>query len=173
MLIGLIADTHVCDREDKIPDSVFKIFKSVDLIIHAGDLTSQEVIGQLKKIAPLTAIQGNMDRAYNLKLPKTEIITVDDLKIGITHGEVYPRGDEQQLYYLALEMGVDILITGHSHQSSIKKIKEILLLNPGSPTVPTLADPTVMLLDIINGEVSIEVIKLGKPVCKALNFSKK
>lgn len=172
MLIGLIADTHVDDREVKIPESVFKAFKNVNLIIHAGDLTSQKVIDTLKKIAPVTAIQGNMDRVYNLNLPKTEIITVNDLKIGIAHGEIYPRGDEQQLYYLALELGVDILITGHSHQSFIKKIKDILLLNPGSPTVPVLADPTVMLLDITNMEVNIEVVKLGKPVCKALNFSK-
>jgi len=172
MLIGLIADTHVNDRENKIPESVFKAFKDVELIIHAGDLTSQEVLDQLEKIAPLVAIQGNMDRAYNLNLPKTEIITVGDFKIGVAHGEVYPRGDKQQLYYLALELGVDILVTGHSHQSSIKKVKEIFLLNPGSPTVPVLADPTVMLLDITNEEINIEVIKLGKPVCKALNFSK-
>lgn len=172
MLIGLIADTHINDRKDKIPESVFKTFKNVGLIIHAGDLTSQEVIDELKKIAPVVAIQGNMDRSYNLNLPKTEIITVNDFKIGITHGEVYPRGDEQQLYYLALELGVDILITGHSHQSFIKKVKDILLLNPGSPTVPVLADPTVMLLDITNREINVEVVKLGKPVCKALNFSK-
>jgi len=172
MLIGLIADTHVNDREDKIPESVFKAFKNVDHIIHAGDLTSQEVIDQLKKIAPVTAIQGNMDSVYDVNLPKTKVININDLKIGVAHGVVYPRGDEQQLHYLALELGVDILITGHTHQSSIKKVKDILLLNPGSPTVPVLADPTVMLLDIENGEVNIEVVKLGKPVCKALNFSK-
>jgi putative phosphoesterase len=172
MLIGLISDTHVNDREDEIPESVFKAFQDVELIIHAGDLTSEEVIDKLKKIAPVTAIQGNMDRIYNLNLPRTEIITIDDLKIGITHGEVYPKGDEQQLYYLALELGVDILITGHSHQSFIRKVKDILLLNPGSPTVPVLTDPTVMLLDITNKEVNIEVVKLGKSVCKALNFIK-
>ncbi|MCL2156992.1 MAG: YfcE family phosphodiesterase [Methanobrevibacter sp.] len=171
MLIGLIADTHVNDRVDKIPELVLKTFKDVDLIIHAGDSTSLEVLDELKKIAPVTAVQGNMDRAYGLKLPKTQIITVNDLKIGVAHGEVYPRGDEQQLYYLALELRVDILITGHSHQSSIKKIKEILLLNPGSPTVPVLADPTVMLLNIKNEEVDVEVVKLGRPVCKALNFN--
>ena len=171
MLIGVISDTHVPDRDYKIPEPVFKTFKDVDLIIHAGDLTSQEVLDQLKKIAPVTAIHGNIDRASGLNLPKTEIITVNDLKIGVAHGEVYPRGDEQQLYYLALELGVDILITGHSHQSFIKKIKDILLLNPGSPTVPILADPTVMLLEIKNEEVNVEVVTIGRPVCKALNFS--
>ena len=173
MLIGLISDTHVNDRKDKIPESVFKAFKGVDLIIHAGDLTSEKVIDKLRNIAPVTAVQGNMDRAYNIDLPKTKIITVDDLKIGIIHGEVYPRGDDQQLYYLALELEVDILITGHTHQSFIRKIKNILLLNPGSPTVPILADPTVMLVDITNGKINVEVIKVGKPVCKALNLNEK
>lgn len=172
MLIGLISDTHINDREDKIPESIFKAFKDVELIIHAGDLTSPKVIDKLKKIAPIVAVQGNMDRAYNLKLPKTEIITLNNLKIGVAHGEVYPRGDEQQLYYLALELGVDILITGHSHQPFIKKVKNILLLNPGSPTVPVLTDPTVMLLNTTNGEVNVEIVKLGKPVCKSLNFTK-
>jgi putative phosphoesterase len=173
MLFGLISDTHVNDRVDKIPQSVFKTFKDVDQIIHAGDLTSQEVLDQLKEIAPVVAIQGNMDRAYDLNLPKTEIINVGKLIIGIAHGEIYPRGDEQQLYYLALQLGVDILITGHSHQKKKKKIKDILLLNPGSPTVPILADPTVMLLDVANEEVNVEVVKLGRPVCNALNFIKK
>ena len=170
MLIGLIADTHVNDRADQLPELVLETFKDVDLIIHAGDLTSIEVLDKLKKIAPVTAIQGNMDGVYGLKLPKTEIISFNDIKIGVSHGEVYPRGDEQQLYYLALELGVDVLITGHSHQSSIKKIKGKILLNPGSPTVPVLSDPTVMLLDINNEEINVEVVKLGRPVCKALNF---
>lgn len=172
MLIGLISDTHVKDRAIEIPKSVFEAFKDVDLIIHSGDITSIEVINELEKIAPVIAIQGNMDRYFGLDLPKSKIINVENKKIGVVHGEVYPKGDMQQLYYIALELGVDILIAGHSHKAVMRKYENILFINPGSPTVPVLADPTVMLMKLDKENVDISVIKVGNPVCSALNFKK-
>lgn len=172
MLIGLISDTHIPDRAKKLPKQVITTFKNVDLIIHAGDLTSLEVIDELEKIAPTIAIQGNMDRAAGIKLPNAKVIEIEDLKIGIAHGEVYPRADTQQLLYLARQLDVDILITGHSHQPKIEQNEGILLLNPGSPVVPRLADRTVMLLEINNKDVDVEVVKIGNPVCSALNLDK-
>ena len=115
MLIGLISDTHIPDRAKEIPQKVFDAFKDVDLILHAGDLTSLKVIDELEKIAPVIAIQGNMDRISGIDLPIAKVVEVEDLKIGIAHGEVYPRADTQQLVYLAKELNVDILVTGHSH----------------------------------------------------------
>ena len=93
------------------------------------------------------------------------------MKIGIIHGEVYPRADSDQLLYLAKELNVDILVSGHSHQPKIEQKEGILLLNPGSPIVPRLADRTVMLLEIKNKEVDVEIIKIGAPVCSALDFN--
>lgn len=172
MLIGLISDTHIPDRARELPQNVFETFNNVDLILHAGDLTSLKVIEQLEKIAPVMAIQGNMDRANGINLPKAKVIEAEGLKIGIIHGEVYPRGDTQQLLYLARELNADILISGHSHQPKIEQIEGILLLNPGSPVVPRLADRTVMLLEINNKEVDVEIVKIGSPVCSALDFDK-
>ena len=172
MLIGLISDTHIPDRARELPQNVFETFNNVDLILHAGDLTSLKVIEQLEKIAPVMAIQGNMDRTNGINLPKAKVIEAEGLKIGIIHGEVYPRGDTQQLLYLARELNVDILISGHSHQPKIEQIEGILLLNPGSPVVPRLADRTVMLLEINNKEVDVEIVKIGSPVCSALDFDK-
>ena len=172
MLIGLISDTHIPDRAKEIPKKVLEAFSEVDLILHAGDLTSINVIHELSEIAPVLAVQGNMDRATGIKLNATETIEVEGLKIGIAHGEVYPRGDTQQLVYLAKELGADILVTGHSHQPKIEQTDGVLLLNPGSPVVPRLADRTVMLLEINNKEVDVEIIKIGAPVCSALDFDK-
>ena len=90
----------------------------------------------------------------------------------MVHGEVYPRADTQQLVYLAKELDVDILVSGHSHQPKIEKKDGVLLINPGSPIVPRLADRTVMLLEINNKEVDVEIIKIGAPVCSALDFDK-
>ena len=172
MLIGLISDTHIPDRAKEIPQKVFDAFKDVDLILHAGDLTSLKVIDELEKVAPVIAIQGNMDRINGINLPIAKVVEVENLKIGIAHGEVYPRADTQQLVYLAKELDVDILVTGHSHQPKIEQSEGILLLNPGSPVVPRLADRTVMLLEIKNKDVDVEIIKIGAPVCSALDFDK-
>lgn len=172
MLIGLISDTHIPERANKLPNIIFDIFKDVDMILHAGDMVSIGVKEELEEIAPVQCVQGNMDRVYGLKFPKSLVLDMGNYKLGVIHGEVYPKGDTLQLKYLALELGVDILITGHSHQPLIEKVGDILLLNPGSPTVPRLTDPTVMLLNIEGNDVDTEIIKVGTPVCKALNFEK-
>jgi uncharacterized protein len=170
MLIGVISDTHIPERAAKIPETVIKAFKDVELIFHAGDLVSMDVLHELENLAPTRCVQGNMDRMYGLKLPKQEIVTVDGIKIGLDHGEVYPRGDTQQLKYIGMEMGVDVLITGHTHIPFIKEVGKMLLLNPGSPTVPRMSDPSVMILEVEENGLDAKIIKIGEPVCRALNF---
>jgi hypothetical protein len=170
MLIGLISDTHIPDRARILPQKVIEAFNNVELIIHAGDLTSPKVIEELETIAPVMAVQGNMDRVNGIDLPRAKVIEIESLKIGVIHGEVYPRADTDQLLYLAKELGVDILVSGHSHQPKIEQKDGILLLNPGSPIVPRLADRTVMLLEISDSAVDVEIVKIGSPVCSALDF---
>lgn len=170
MLIGVISDTHIPTRSVEIPKKVFEVFKNVDLILHAGDIESVSVLKELEEIAPIKAVNGNCD--FNLSFNEYEIITVENIKIGLTHGTVYPKGDEQQLYYKAKELNVDILISGHTHQAMIKQVKDVLLLNPGSPTQPRLSDPTVMLLEIKDSKVDAQIIKVGQPTCKSLDFSR-
>ncbi|WP_462316199.1 metallophosphoesterase [Methanobrevibacter sp.] len=170
MLIGLISDTHIPDRARILPQKVLEAFSNVELILHAGDLTSPKVMDELEEIAPVMAVQGNMDRANGIDLPKAKVIEAEGLKIGVIHGEVYPRADSDQLLYLAKELNVDILVSGHSHQPKIEQKEGILLLNPGSPIVPRLADRTVMLLEIKDKAVDVEIVKIGSPVCSALDF---
>jgi putative phosphoesterase len=170
MLIGVLSDTHIPERASKIPEEVFKTFENVELILHAGDLVNKIVLDQLNDLAPTKCVQGNMDRYYGLKLPEREIIEVEGIKIGLNHGEVYPRGDSQQIYYIGREMGVEVLITGHTHWSFIHQLGDMILLNPGSPTVPRLSDPSVMLIEVKKGKIDANIVKVGSPVCKALNF---
>ncbi|MCD7781233.1 MAG: metallophosphoesterase [Methanosphaera sp.] len=169
MLIGVISDTHIPYRSRSIPSKVFDVFKDVDMILHAGDIEEVSVIEELEKIAPVRAVHGNCDPyiGYN----ESEVIEVDDVTIGLTHGTVYPKGDKQQLYYKAKELEVDILISGHTHQALIEQYDDVLLLNPGSPTQPRLTDPTVMLLEIDGSKVDAQIVKVGAPTCKALDIS--
>lgn len=170
MLIGVISDTHIPERAAHIPEKVFETFREVDIILHAGDLVSEDVKKQLLEIAPTKCVLGNMDRYYGLDLPRREVINVEGLKIGLDHGEVYPRGDTQQLKYIAMEMDVDVLITGHTHWAFIKEVGDFILLNPGSPTVPRMSDPSVMLIEVLNNTLQSEIVKIGDPTCKILNF---
>jgi 3',5'-cyclic AMP phosphodiesterase CpdA len=72
--IGLISDTHIPTRADKLPEKVSEIFKDVDFIIHSGDFVSLSVAEELEKIAPLYAVQGNMDfQEIREKYPKFAI----------------------------------------------------------------------------------------------------
>ncbi|GAB6055883.1 metallophosphoesterase [Methanobacterium movens] len=171
MRIGVLSDTHIPERASEIPDMVKSIFKSVDMILHCGDLTSLKVKEELESLAPTYCVQGNMDRYSGLELPKSRVIEIEGIKIGLNHGEVYPRGDTQQLKYIALELDVEVLITGHTHWAFIKEVEGILMLNPGSATVPRLSDPTIMLLEIEKGNIDSEIIKVGDP-CKSVNFKK-
>ena len=72
------------------------------------------------------------------------------------------RGDMDQLAYKALEMEVNILISGHSHIPHAKKTKDIILINPGSPTVPRASEKTVAILEINSEKVEIEFVKVWK-----------
>ena len=69
-----------------------------------------------------------------------------------------------------MQLEVDILVSGHSHIAQLEKIKNVILVNPGSPTNPRLSDPSVALMEINGNDISIEFIQTGRPVCSALNF---
>ena len=84
MLIGLISDTHITPKRGKLPEKIFEIFDGVDLILHAGDITVQDVLDDLSKIAPVIAVLGNND---NLDLEKYELIEAQDKKILLVHGD--------------------------------------------------------------------------------------
>ena len=118
-----------------------------------------------------TIIIGTLDKR-GINLPSAKIIEAEGIRIGVVHGEVYPRADTQQLVYIAKELEADILISGHSHQPKIEQTDGVLLINPGSPIVPRLADRTVMILEVENREVNVEIIKIGAPVCSALDLEK-
>ena len=167
MLIGIISDTHIGRASNKLPSQVFKAFENVDLILHAGDIGDVSVIDELSKIAPVKAVCGADDE---LDLPESEIIEVDGIEIGLNHGIVHPKGDKDQLAYLARDMGVKILVTGYTHSPKIETAGDVLLICPGSPTEPNLSKPTVILLKVENGSVEVEPVVVAPPTCSVFTF---
>jgi putative phosphoesterase len=127
--IGVLSDTHIHLAEE-IPAEVVKAFSKVDLIVHAGDFVSSEVLEGLKELGEVRAVHGNVDsmKLRNL-LPEKDIFTIGTKKIGITHGWGSPEGIESRVKGLLGD--VDIIIYGHSHRARIEQIGKVLFFNPG------------------------------------------
>jgi hypothetical protein len=118
---------------EDIPRKIIDSLSTVDLIIHAGDFTTIEVLNGLGKLGEMKAVQGNMDSA-ELKsiLPIKEVIKIGNKRIGITHGSGSPWRIEQRVRKMFDR--VDIIVYGHSHQAQNKVIDNILFFNPGKAT---------------------------------------
>lgn len=136
MKVLVISDTHINDRASEVPEAILKLIKSFhyDVVIFAGDLTNEDTLEWVKSLAPTSYIvEGNMDY---LELPEYEILEVGtNIKLGVIHGhQIYPRGDIAGLYKLASKLGVNILVSGHTHKPLVKLYQGKLLINPGSLT---------------------------------------
>ena len=97
-----------------------------DHIIHAGDIGSPEILGQLATIAPVTAVRGNVDKdAWARKLPETEVLEAGGISIYVLH-------DLAQLDLKPEAVGFNVVISGHSHVPKQEKRNGVLYFNPGS-----------------------------------------
>lgn len=134
MKIGIIADTHIPEKANKIPEQIFEVFKGTDLIVHAGDLTELSVLMLLSKIAKVRAVSGNMDSPQVAKnLPQKDIIKIGGFSIGLVHGNGNPA---YLLEFVKKQFNqkLDVIIFGHSHQPFNEKREDTIFFNPGSPT---------------------------------------
>lgn len=162
MLIGLISDTHIPKKAKKIPRKVFEIFKNADRVIHAGDLVELKVIKELEKIAPVLAVYGNMDppRVRN-KLPKLNSLRIYKWRIGVIH-DAGIFGTEK-MKNIAKKNRFNVLVFGHTHRNTIKRVRGILFVNPGSPTSPLppfIIKPTVGLLKITKRKIEPFILEV-------------
>lgn len=156
-LIGLISDTHIPPRSGQLPEKVFEIFKGVDMIIHAGDLTQMDVVRELENIAPVLAVHGNMDPdEVRAQLPEFDSVEFYGWKIGVMHDPGVLWGTSE-MRRIAREKGLNVLVFGHTHRQYLKWENGVLFINPGSPTnplPPILVKPTVGLLLVTQEKAS-------------------
>ena len=130
MKIGVISDTHLKKPNRLLKEIAREYFCHVDLILHAGDLTSLKVLEAFngKKVI---AVAGNNDPPeVKKRLPVKEVISVNRFKIGLTHGWGFPARQEKKL--TPFFKGVDCIVFGHTHWSSNHRTNGILFFNPGS-----------------------------------------
>jgi len=133
--IIVLADTHIPKKAKQLPSHLLTQLTNVDLIIHAGDLQSIEVIQKLSQYAPIYAVYGNVDsEEVKNQLDDKIIIQVEEVKIGIIHGHGRGKTTEKRVLDAFKNVDLDVIIFGHSHIPIIKQVNHKWLFNPGSPT---------------------------------------
>jgi uncharacterized protein len=150
MLIGVISDTHGLLRQEALV-----ALAEAEHILHAGDIGNIEILDELRKIAPVTAIRGNVD-VYGecAKLPPTEMVELGGRYFYMVHSvhdlDIDPRA-----------AGVSVVVSGHSHKPLIERKGGVMYLNPGSAGPRRFSLPvTVALVTVGNGEVEARIVGL-------------
>ncbi len=168
MRIGLIADTHIPSMAKELPPQVAHALTNVDLILHAGDLHVLSVLDELEKTAPVIAVRGNGDcwLPEDPRLKDTHLLKVEGITIGLTHALEYPesrwRSIEQSMER-DFGQAVDVIVFGDTHVAMVEEYKGVLLVNPGSPTLPQGIQGlgTVAILEVAQGKARASILNLG------------
>jgi putative phosphoesterase len=120
-VIGVISDTHGLIRNE-----VARIFKGVDMIVHAGDVGNIDILKTLEKIAPVTAVHGNVDSGViRALLEEEESFEFKGFKFHLIH-------DLARITAVPESNGIGMVISGHTHVPELRKKNGVMYLNPGS-----------------------------------------
>lgn len=126
MILGVISDTHGLLRPEVIPK-----LKGVERILHLGDVGKPSILAELEKIAPVTAVRGNVDRdGVCGRLPETDVVLIDDPVHGGRY--IYMLHDLKTLHLDPAAGKFAAVLHGHTHVPNFFTKKGVLYFNPGS-----------------------------------------
>ncbi|MBB3256402.1 hypothetical protein F4827_001235 [Paraburkholderia bannensis] len=139
--VALVSDTHNLVRPE-----LLAFVQGCDAIIHAGDICDPDVLDQLGRVAPLSAVSGNNDRgAWADALPVQTVVDIGGVAIVVVHELPDLRGDPAS-------QGVGVVVSGHSHKPVQEARNGVLYVNPGSAGPRRFKLPvTAAMLTIGNG----------------------
>ena len=157
MKIGVISDTHNPSVGDEPPPEVAVAFEGVDVIIHAGDIYQPACLDWLEKIAPVYAVELGAGAHFSDDPRVVDMARVIDLEghtIGITHDLLVPGMAQEVTEFTPLakhfpaaaslseamekvfDAQVGVVVFGHTHYPVVEEFQGILMVNPGSPSLP-------------------------------------
>ena len=149
-IVGVISDTHGLMRPEALA-----ALEDADLIVHAGDFGTAEVLQALQRIGPVFAVRGNIDRDVPVTaFPTTQVVEVEGTHLYVLHDLI-----ELDLDPAAADF--QVVVFGHTHQPSVMTNRGVLYLNPGSAGPRRFRLPvTVAKLRIGDGRPQAEIIDL-------------
>ena len=148
--IGLISDTHGLLRPEAI-----EALRGSHLIIHAGDVGKPEILDELKKLAPVVAVRGNVDTApWAQSLPLTAVAEAGPIHLYVLH-------NLKDLDLDPAAAGFSIVVSGHTHKP-LKTVRDgVLYLNPGSVGPRRFQLPiSLALLDLAETPFQVDFVDL-------------
>lgn len=142
--IGVISDNH-----GYLDPAILDIFAGVKHIIHAGDIGDPKILTALRRIAPVTAVGGNMDSGtLAAKLPREVAGQVAGVRFVVGHKRkrLLKRLDAGKIEGAA----PDLVVWGHEHVPTAAWVEGVLFLNPGTASAPDEEDdgPTVAIVSV-------------------------
>lgn len=145
MRVGILSDTHGLLRP-----RVLERLAGCERILHAGDVVDLDILAQLQTIAPVTAIQGNMDAPHPL-LPPSVTGHLEEIPFGMIH-----RREDIPAPWLR-EM--ELIVFGHSHRPELEWRGSRLLLNPGACGSRRFSLPlTVAVVTVLEKRIVPEIL---------------
>jgi hypothetical protein len=147
---GVISDTHGLLRPEALA-----ALAGVDHILHAGDVGDAQILDALRKIAPVTAIRGNIDGSGPCAaLPATDLVELGGTAFYLLH-------DLKKLDLDPVAAGISVVVSGHSHKPAIESRRGVLYLNPGSAGPRRFSLPiTVAVVTLTGPQPEAEIIHL-------------
>jgi uncharacterized protein len=164
----LVSDTHLPVRARDLPAAVWVAVDAADVVVHAGDWVSVELLDALEaRASRLVGVHGNNDgAALRARLPEVARVDLDGLRLAVVHETGAAAGRERRCARAYPD--VDVLVFGHSHipwDTTVTRADggTLRLLNPGSPTdrrrQPT---HTYMTAEVVAGQLAaVELHHLG------------
>jgi len=193
LTVGLLSDTHIPHRLERLPQPVLDALAGVDLILHAGDVDDPRALAPLRAIAPVHAVRGNAHLHEfsdgGAALPAMVELHLAGVRVLLTHGHqpgllgFLLKGRDLLIRYLGsvdndtfnrriarrlarLHPAADVVVFGHTHRAHVEKVERMLLVNPGA-VCPTLGEqPTVARMQLGAGEPQVEIVPIGNPLRK-------
>jgi putative phosphoesterase len=163
MVIAVIADTHLPRGGRRLPDACVERIAAADLLLHAGDLMTVEVLRELEAIGPpVAAVHGNMDSSELRRLlPAERVVEAGGARIAMVH-DAGPRAGRLERMRRRFGDRAGAVVFGHSHLPLHERAGDgFQIFNPGSPTERRRAPAHTMgTARVSNGRLTLQLVVL-------------
>src|SRR5215213_1288753 len=163
MLIAVISDTHLPRGTRRLPEACVERIAAADLLLHAGDFSTLNVLRDLEAIGPpVVGVHGNVDSAELRRLlPAERVVDAEGARVAMVH-DAGPRSGRLERMRRRFGERADVVVFGHSHMPLHERGDDgFQILNPGSPTERRRAPSHTMgLMTVRGGALRFELVGL-------------